>query len=168
MLNRSCAPFGLISTSQSTVPQVKTPDSSVKISDSFLALSSTVWTISGFQPISLTSLIVSSPWPTGRVTATVSNRSLAPVVYAAPALFYFLSALGNQLFSGCSPKPGCFLDVSRLCRFQPRLSVVRQYASCDAKTVSVRRGECPDGYLAASFYDIDKFSLGVSLCSSGR
>src|SRR5713101_2461132 len=118
--------------------------------------------------MSLTSLIVSSPWPTGRVTATVSNRSLTPVVYAAPALLYFLSALGNQLFSGCPPKPGCFLDVSGLRRFEPRLSVIRQYASCDAKAVSVRRGECPDGYLAASFYDIDKFSLSIGLCSSGR
>src|SRR5216683_7303678 len=151
MLNRSCAPFGLISTSQSTGPPAKTRDRSVKSSDSFLGLSSTVWTISGFQPISLTSLIVSSPRPTGRVTATVSNRSLTPVVYAAPALFYFLSALGNQLFSGCPPKPRCFLEVPRLCRFEPRLSVIRQYASLDAKTVSVRRGECPDRYLAASF-----------------
>src|SRR5713101_4567742 len=149
MLNRSCAPFELIRTSQSIGPQVNTRDRSVKISDSFLAFSSTVWTISGFQPISLTSLIVSSPWPTGRVTATVSNRSLAPVVYAAPALFYFLSALGNQLFSGGSPKPGCFLEVPRLCRFEPRLSIVGQYASCDVETVSVRRGECSDGYFAA-------------------
>src|SRR2546428_4630412 len=151
MLNRRCAPFGLINTSQSTGPPAKTRDRSVKISESFLGLRSTVCTINGFQPISLTSLIVSSPWPTGRVTATVSNRSLAPVVYGAPALFYFLSAFGNQFFSGCSPKAGCVLEVSRLCRFEPRLSVVRQYASCDAKTVSVRRGECPDGYLAASF-----------------
>src|SRR6266704_1092291 len=69
MSKKASTPVGLMKTSQSTGPSPTILENSLRILDCSKGFSSTAWMMNGVHPSFLTSVEVSSPWPTGRVIA---------------------------------------------------------------------------------------------------